>query len=96
MLTKWDLMDMLKYAARQQENINLADIDPATGELKHKALLDQVPDAVTLDKLLFNELLSMVTGESAKALYVTSNINESGVEMWRRMHKNNDPKINIT
>ena len=34
----------------------------------------------------------MVSGEAAKSLYITTNIQESGIEMWRRMHKNNDPK----
>ena len=86
------LMKMLKYAAIQQEAIDLDDKDQGTGDDKHKKLLDEVPDAKTLDKLLFNELMSMVTGETAKSLYITTNLKESGVEMWRRMHKNNDPK----
>ena len=77
---------------KQQGNIDLSEKDSSTGSLKHQSLLDEVTDAVTLDKLLFNEMMSIVTGEVAKSLYITMNIQESGVEMWRRMHKNKSPK----
>ena len=48
-------MEMLNYAARQQENIDLSELNTAMGELKHKNLIDAVPEAKSLDKLLFNE-----------------------------------------
>ena len=83
---------MLKYAVKQQESIDLSAKDPTTDKFKHQTLLDEVPDAAKLDKLLYNELMSMITGDVAKSLYITTNLKESGVEMWRRMHKNNDPK----
>ena len=83
---------MLKYAVKQQESIDLNAKDPSTNDPKHQKLLDDVPDALRLDKILYNEMMSMITGEVAKSLYITTNIQESGVEMWRHMHKNNDPK----
>ena len=36
------VLTMLKYAARQQESIDLTAKDPMTGEMKHKTLLDEV------------------------------------------------------
>ena len=33
-----------------------------------------------------------IEGNYAKNTYVTLNFNKSGMEFWRRIHKNNDPK----
>ena len=45
-------------------------------------IIDKVTDIKSLDKLLSYELMSMITGDLAKSLYMSTNIKESGVEFW--------------
>ena len=82
---------ILKYGEKQNAETDIneaADND----KLKHQEIIDEVPEAKELDKLLYNELMGMVTGKISNTLYIETNLKRSGMEMWRRLNKNNDPK----
>ena len=42
-----------------------------------------------------SKLSGQASGDTAELLYVAQNLNKSGLEFWRRIHKNNDPKTGI-
>ena len=44
------------------------------------------------DKMVFNELMETIQGDVPFNIYVSQNLQSSGMEFWRRMVKNNDPK----
>ena len=62
----------------------------------HKDIIDKVPNAHELDTLLFNELLNMLKGDVAITRYIAQNVKRSGVEIWRKLNRNNDPKTYAT
>ena len=35
--------------------------------------------------------MNMITGDLALTRYITLNVKKSGLEIWRKLHKNNDP-----
>ena len=82
----------LDYSRSQKFGINLKELHPETGEYKHKKIIEQVPDVHDLDNLLFNEVIGMIGGGKTKPLYITINLWKSGMEIQRRMHRNNDPQ----
>ena len=68
----------------------------AHGEMVHKEIIGKVPNAHELDTLLFNELLNMLKGDVAITRYIAQNVKRSGVEIWRKLNRNNDPKTYAT
>ena len=49
------------------------------------------PNAKEVDIILFNELMNMITGDLAVTRYIAQNVKKSGLEIWRKLHRNNDP-----
>ena len=41
--------------------------------------------------MLFNELMTMLAGDIAISRYVSQNVKQSGLEIWRKLHRNSDP-----
>ena len=35
--------------------------------------------------------MNMITGELSMTRYIAQNVKRSGLEIWRKMHRNNDP-----
>lgn len=75
----------------KKHSINLDEKDQTTGILIHKDLIESCPEVQQLDKLLWNELMGMIQGKAATSTYITNNVRESGLEIWRFMHINNEP-----
>ena len=53
--------------------------------------MNRVPNVRAVDRTLFNELVSMVSGEKADTKYILQNVKKSGMEFWRRIHKDFNP-----
>ena len=41
--------------------------------------------------MAFNEMMSMLTGDLATTRYISQNVKKSGLEIWRKLHRNHDP-----
>ena len=80
----------MAYVQNKEKVINLKETDEK-GDLVHKDIMDQVQNADECDQLMFNELMNMLTGDLAMTRYISQNVKRSGLEIWRKMHRNNDP-----
>ena len=45
----------------------------------------------TIQTKAFNELMNMLNGDLAITRYIGQNVKRSGLEIWRKLHRNNDP-----
>ena len=85
----------MKYAQHKDVEVDLKEKN-GKDEFVHQEILTKVPNANELDTLLFNELMSMLKGELASARYIAQNVKRSGVEIWRKLNRNNDPRTYAT
>ena len=53
--------------------------------------MPQIPNIQEIDTILFNELMNMLNGDLAMSRYISQNVKRSGLEIWRKLNKNNDP-----
>ena len=54
--------------------------------------MKEIPEIKKFDTMVFNELMETIQGDVPNNIYVLQNLEHSGMEFWRRMIKNNDPK----
>ena len=68
--------ELLKYAARPDHHEKIFNIEDKNdhGEYVHQEIMDKVPNVRALDRTLFNELVSMVSGEKADTKYILQNV----------------------
>ena len=85
-------MELLDYAVTRHQPIDLDARDENTSELLHKEMINKITSAKELYTLMYRELMTTISGDLPKSLYITTNLAKSGMEFWRRIHKNNDPK----
>ena len=85
----------MKYVQNKDKPIDL-DEKNENGTLKHQEIINQNPNAKEIDVLMFNELMSMITGELAMTRYINHNVKQSGLEIWRKLHRSHDPNTHGT
>ena len=85
----------LNYAATCMDSINLNEVNE-NDELVHASLINNIvehgDDPNKLDTDILYELMGCIDGELATNTYITLNFKRSGMEFWRRILKNSDPK----
>ena len=79
----------MKYVQNQENIVDLNETN-SNGDLKHAEILKEVPNASEIDTILFNELMNMLNGDLAMTRYIAQNVKKSGLEIWRKLHKQND------
>ena len=48
-------------------------------------------NAQEIDTIMFNDMMNMITGDLSITRYISQNVKRSGLEIWRKLHRNNDP-----
>ena len=80
----------MKYVQFKENTVDLKETNE-NGDLIHEEIPKKIPNAAEIDTLLFNELMSMLNGGLAMTRYIAQNVIRSGLEIWRKLDKNNDP-----
>ena len=81
---------LLPYVQSKETAINLKEVN-SNDELVHDEILKKATNAEEVDTMLFNELMNMLSGDTAIMRYIAQNVKKSGLEIWRKLHPNNDP-----
>ena len=80
----------MKHVQTKENTFNLKEKD-LSGDLVHAEILAKIQNAEEIDTMLFNELMNMLNGDLAITRYIAQNVKRSGLEIWRKLHRNNDP-----
>ena len=79
----------MSWAATKVDKIDLDTIEAENGT-EWNGLIKDCPMIKEVDKILFEELIGMVSGNPAM-MYLHLNSKRSGLEAWRGLYGSNDP-----
>ena len=66
------------------------------GDLTHAEIVGKVPNATDIDNILFNELMNIINGDLAITHYIAQSVKRSGLEIWRKLNRQNGPNTHGT
>ncbi len=75
----------MKYVQHRETQVGLKE------KLIHQEIIQLNPNAHEVDTILFDELMNMINGDLAIIRYIAQNVKRSGLEIWRRLNRHNDP-----
>ena len=71
---------LMKYAKTQEKPIDLTEKNK-DGKFVHEDILQSCENAHEIDTIMFNELMSMITGDLSITRYISQNVKRSGLEI---------------